>query len=90
MSDDETRDSVVVDGKPLPTWLLERDTWQPGAATLIDSEMAAVLLGVSVRRVRQMVDEGKVTNEGTARQFAFDIDAISRHAAQKQRRDLTN
>ena len=58
--------------------------------TLIDSEMAAVLLGVSVRRVRQMDDEGKVTNEGTLRQFAFDIDAISRHAAQKQQRDLTN
>ena len=58
--------------------------------TLIDSEMAAVLLGVSVRRVRQMVDERKITNQGSAKQFAFDLDAISRHAEQKQRRDLTN
>jgi phage terminase Nu1 subunit (DNA packaging protein) len=58
--------------------------------TLIDSEMAAVLLGVSVRRVRQMVDEGKITNHGDPRSFAFDLDAISRLAEQKQRRDLTN
>ena len=58
--------------------------------TLIDSEMAAVLLGVSVRRVRQMVDEGKIANLGPPRSFAFDLDAISRHAEQKQRRDLTN
>jgi hypothetical protein len=54
--------------------------------TLIDSEMAAVLLGVSVRRVRQMVDEGKITNHGDTRSFAFDLDAISRLAEQKQRR----
>lgn len=57
---------------------------------LIDTELAALILGVTQRRVRQMVGEGKITNQGTSTNFAYDLDAISRHAAQKQRRDLTN
>lgn len=58
---------------------------------LIDTELAALILGVTERRVRQMVTEGKITNHGhSAQRFEYDLEAISRLAAQKQRRDLTN
>jgi hypothetical protein len=41
--------------------------------TLVDTETAAIALGVTARRVRQLVAEGKLTNHGTARRILVDI-----------------
>ena len=41
--------------------------------TLVDTETAAIALGVTARRIRQLVAEGKLTNHGTARRILVDI-----------------
>ena len=41
--------------------------------TLIDTETAAVALGVSARRIRQLVEQGKLTNYGTTRRILVNL-----------------
>ena len=45
---------------------------------LIDTETAAVALGVSARRVRQLVAAGKLTNKGTARRILIPLAEVLR------------
>jgi hypothetical protein len=40
---------------------------------LIDTATAAVALGVTARRIRQLVSEGKLTNNGTARRILIPL-----------------
>ena len=46
---------------------------QDHALTLVDTDTAAIALGVTSRRIRQLVAEGKLTNHGTARRILVDI-----------------
>lgn len=50
--------------------------------TLIDTEMAAVMLDVSPRWVQHLVSVGDLTNHGTPRRILLDIDEVSRRTAQ--------
>lgn len=43
---------------------------------LIDTEAAAVALGVTARRIRQMVAEGKLTRYGTPRRILVDLQEL--------------
>ena len=50
-------------------------------STLIDPEMAAVVLGCSARRVRQLVAAGALVNYGEPRRIRLDLAEVSRYAA---------
>lgn len=49
--------------------------------TLIDSAMAAVVLGCTRRRVQQLVADGTLTNHGTPRKVRLDLAEVSTHKA---------
>lgn len=51
-----------------------------GCVTLIDTEVAALILNVTPRRVRQLITEGKLTNHGEPRRIRLDLDQVTRHA----------
>ena len=55
--------------------------------TLIDTAMAALVLGVTVRRVQQFVAQGDLTNHGNARQIRLDLQEVSTHAARRHTAD---
>lgn len=55
--------------------------------TLIDTAMAAHVLRVTARRVRQFVAQGDLTNHGNARHIRLDLDEVSTYAAQRQHPD---
>lgn len=42
----------------------------------IDCETAALLLGVTARRVQQLVKEGKLANQGTPRRIRVSLDEV--------------
>lgn len=44
--------------------------------TLLDTEAAAKALGVTPRRIRQMVAEGKLTRHGTTRRLKVDLQEL--------------
>ena len=44
--------------------------------TLIDTAMAAVALGVTDRRIRQLVAAGKLTNHGTTRRILVKLEDV--------------
>ena len=44
--------------------------------TLIDTAMAAVALGVTDRRIRQLVTAGKLTNHGTTRRILLNLEEV--------------
>ncbi len=52
--------------------------------TLIDTAMAAVVLGVTARRVQQFVAQGDLTNHGDARHIRLDLDEVSARAARRK------
>jgi excisionase family DNA binding protein len=43
---------------------------------LVDTEAAALALGVSARRIRQLVQEGRLTNHGTTRRVLISLDEL--------------
>jgi hypothetical protein len=45
--------------------------------TLIDTAMAAAMLGCSVRHIRNLIDRGTLTNHGTERRALLSLDAIT-------------
>ena len=45
--------------------------------TLIDTEAAAVAVGVTSRTIRQWVAEGKLENHGEKRRVMVDLDALA-------------
>ena len=46
--------------------------------TLIDTETAAVALGVTARRIRQLVAAGRLTNMGTPRRILIPLSEVLR------------
>ena len=52
--------------------------------TLIDTSLAAYVLRVTTRRVRQFVAQGDLTNHGDARHIRLDLDEVSTYAARRQ------
>lgn len=46
----------------------------------IDTEAAAVMLGVHPRTVRKMVAAGTLTNHGTTRRIRLDVDQVGKVA----------
>ena len=46
--------------------------------TLIDTAMAGVALGLTSRRIRQLVAAGKLTNYGTTRRILVELDEVRR------------
>lgn len=44
--------------------------------SLIDPEVAALLLRVTARRVQQLVKDGALTNHGTARKIRLRLDEV--------------
>lgn len=45
--------------------------------TLIDSEVAALVLGCSIRQVQTLVKEGKLTNYGARHRLSLDLDDVT-------------
>ena len=45
---------------------------------LVDTETAAIALGVTPRRIRQLVEAGKLTNHGTTRRIMLDVAELLR------------
>lgn len=43
---------------------------------LVDSEVAALALGVSVATLRRLVARGEITNHGTGRRIRVDLDEL--------------
>lgn len=46
--------------------------------TLVDSEVAAIMLRVTPRRIQQLVKDGCLTNHGTTRRIRLDLDEVER------------
>jgi hypothetical protein len=44
---------------------------------LINSAMAAVILGVTPRRIQQLVQDGTLTNRGEPRRIRLSVDEVS-------------
>ena len=44
---------------------------------LIDAREAAVILGVTPRRIQQLVQTGALTNHGTPRRIQLEVDKVS-------------
>lgn len=55
--------------------------------TLIDTAMAAVVLGVTVRHVQRFVAQGDLTNHGNGRHIRLDLAEVSNYAARRQNPD---
>lgn len=52
-----------------------------GVVTLIDTEVAALMLRCTDRHVRRLVAAGKVLNHGTTRRLLLDLDAVATMSA---------
>ena len=55
--------------------------------TLIDTAMAAVVLGVTVRHVQRFVAQGDLTNHGSDRQIRLDLAEVSDYATRRKDQD---
>jgi hypothetical protein len=57
---------------------------------LIDSATAAVALGLTDRRVRQLVNEGALTNLGTSRKIRLDVEQVADLHARRAGHDVAH
>lgn len=55
--------------------------------TLIDTAMAAIVLQVTPRWIRDLVAQGVLTNHGNARRIRLDLREVSAHAARRHAKD---
>lgn len=60
---------------------------EDGWVTLIDTAMAAIVLQVTPRWIRDLVAQGVLTNHGNARRIRLDLREVSAHAARRHAKD---
>ena len=66
-----------------------RDVPGDGVSGLVDAEVAAIILRVTPRRIRQLAADGTLTNHGQPRKLRLDIDQVCQLARARRRERLT-